>query len=73
MTATRTLIIGTAGGEFTVSGGEIDVSAVNATLTSCEVGFGFDVELKTNPIDVNDFQPFPYIFEWNGMTCVEIL
>lgn len=39
-------------GEFTVSGGQIDVSAVNATLTSCEVGFGFDVELKTNPIDV---------------------
>jgi hypothetical protein len=36
-----------------VSGGEIDVSAFDATLTSCEVGFGFDIELKTNPIDIN--------------------
>jgi len=40
-------------GKFTVSGGQIDVSAVDASLTSCQVGFGFDVELKTNPIDVN--------------------
>ena len=40
-------------GEFTVSGGQIDVSSVDASLTSCQVGFGFDVELKTNPIDVN--------------------
>jgi hypothetical protein len=39
-------------GKFTVSGGEIDVSAVDAALTSCQAGFGFDVELKTNPIDV---------------------
>ena len=39
-------------GKFTVSGGEIDVSAVDASLTSCQAGFGFDVELKTNPIDV---------------------
>lgn len=38
-------------GTFDVSGGNIDVSAVDATLTSCEVGFSFDVELKTNPID----------------------
>jgi len=40
-------------GKFTVSGGQIDVSSVDASLTSCQVGFGFDVELKTNPIDVN--------------------
>ena len=40
-------------GKFTVSGGQIDVSAVDASLTSCQVGFGFDIELKTNPIDVN--------------------
>ena len=40
-------------GKFTVSGGQIDVSAVDATLTSCQAGFGFDIELKTNPIDVN--------------------
>ena len=40
-------------GKFTVSGGQVDVSAVDASLTSCQVGFGFDVELKTNPIDVN--------------------
>ena len=40
-------------GKFTVSGGQIDVSAVDASLTSCQVGFGFDVELKTNPIDVS--------------------
>ena len=40
-------------GKFTVSGGQIDVSAVDSSLTSCQVGFGFDVELKTNPIDVS--------------------
>ena len=38
-------------GTFTVSSGNVDVSAVDATLTSCEVGFKFDIELKTNPID----------------------
>ena len=40
-------------GKFTVSGGQVDVSSVDASLDSCQVGFGFDVELKTNPIDVN--------------------
>ena len=40
-------------GTFTVASGNIDVSAIDATATSCEVGFAFDVELKTNPIDVN--------------------
>ena len=39
-------------GEFTVANGQIDVSSVDASLSSCQVGFGFDVELKTNPIDV---------------------
>tara|TARA_R100001460_G_scaffold60454_1_gene100503 strand:+ start:696 stop:2939 length:2244 start_codon:yes stop_codon:yes gene_type:complete len=38
-------------GEFTVSGGNINVSSVNASLSSAEIGFNFDVELKTNPID----------------------
>jgi len=40
-------------GKFTVTGGEIDVSSIDATLTSAEIGFGFDIELKTNPIDLN--------------------
>jgi hypothetical protein len=40
-------------GKFTVSGGHIDVSSVDASLTTVEAGFGFDVELKTNPIDLN--------------------
>ena len=39
-------------GQFTVAGGEIDVSAVDGALTACQVGFGFDVEIKTNPIDL---------------------
>tara|TARA_Y100001972_G_scaffold1748_1_gene2030 strand:+ start:2123 stop:4366 length:2244 start_codon:yes stop_codon:yes gene_type:complete len=38
-------------GEFTVSGGNIDVSSVDASLSSAEIGFNFDVELTTNPID----------------------
>lgn len=38
-------------GEFTVASGNIDVSAVDATLTSAEIGYKFDVELTTNPID----------------------
>lgn len=40
-------------GTFTVSSGQIDVSSINPALTDCQVGFGFDIELKTNPIDVN--------------------
>ena len=40
-------------GEFTVTSGNVDVSEVDATLTSAEIGYKFDVELKTNPIDVN--------------------
>ena len=38
-------------GEFTVSGGNINVSSVDASLSSAEIGFNFDVELTTNPID----------------------
>ena len=40
-------------GKFTVSGGNIDVSSVDATLTSAEIGYQFNVELKTNPIDAS--------------------
>ena len=40
-------------GNFTVSGGTVNVSSVDASLTSAEIGFKFDVELKTNPIDAN--------------------
>lgn len=40
-------------GNFTVSGGNINVSSVDASLSSAEIGFKFDVELKTNPIDAN--------------------
>ena len=38
-------------GQFTVAGGNIDVSSVDNTLTSAEIGYKFDIELKTNPID----------------------
>ena len=38
-------------GQFTVAGGNIDVSAVDNSLSSAEIGFKFDVTLKTNPID----------------------
>lgn len=38
-------------GQFTVSGGEIDVSSVDPTLTTAEIGFRFNVTLRTNPID----------------------
>jgi len=40
-------------GKFTVASGNIDVSGVDATLTSAEIGYKFDVELKTNPIDAS--------------------
>ena len=38
-------------GQFTVAGGNIDVSAVDNSLSSVEIGFQFNVTLKTNPID----------------------
>lgn len=37
-------------GQFTVAGGQIDVSAVKAS-TSIQAGYKYDVELKTLPID----------------------
>ena len=39
-------------GKFTVSGGNADVSAVEE-ITSAEIGFAFNVEAETNPIDAN--------------------
>ena len=39
-------------GQFVVASGQVNVSAVDATLTTAEIGFGFPVELKTNPLDV---------------------
>ena len=38
-------------GQFTVASGNIDVSAIDSSLTKAEIGFKFDVNLKTNPID----------------------
>ena len=38
-------------GQFAVSGGQVDVSAVDDSLTNAEIGFGFDIELKSNPLD----------------------
>tara|TARA_R100001460_G_scaffold10461_1_gene24773 strand:- start:7730 stop:9994 length:2265 start_codon:yes stop_codon:yes gene_type:complete len=37
-------------GQFTVSGGNVDVSAV-ASITSAEIGYKFNVEAETLPID----------------------
>lgn len=39
-------------GQFTVASGNIDVSSVDDDLTSAEIGRKFDVNLKTNPIDL---------------------
>ena len=39
-------------GEFTVASGVVDVSAVGA-LNTAEIGYKFDVNLRTNPIDTN--------------------
>ena len=39
-------------GEFTVAGGVVNVSAVEA-LNTAEIGYKFDVTLTTNPIDTN--------------------
>ena len=38
-------------GQFTVASGNIDVSSVDNSLSSAEIGFKFDVTLTTNPID----------------------
>lgn len=39
-------------GQFTVASGNIDVSAVQAGLSSAEIGFKYDINLKTNPLDI---------------------
>lgn len=39
-------------GDFTVANGNVDVSAVEE-ITSAEIGYKFDVELETLPIDAN--------------------
>tara|TARA_R110000772_G_scaffold54324_1_gene124059 strand:+ start:8328 stop:10565 length:2238 start_codon:yes stop_codon:yes gene_type:complete len=39
-------------GEFTVAGGNIDVSAIDPTLARAEIGLKFDVTLTTNPLDI---------------------
>jgi hypothetical protein len=38
-------------GQFTVASGNINVSAVDSSLTKAEIGYSFNVTLKTNPID----------------------
>jgi hypothetical protein len=39
-------------GKFTVSSGNINVSAVDDSLSSVEIGIAFDINLKTNPLDI---------------------
>ena len=39
-------------GEFPVSGGQVDVSGVDNTLQEAEIGFVFDIQLKSNPLDI---------------------
>ena len=39
-------------GAYTVSGGEVDVSDV-ANIASCQIGYSFNVNLTTNPIDAD--------------------
>ena len=39
-------------GQFTVASGQVNVSAVDSSLTSAEIGYSFPVELKTNPLDI---------------------
>ena len=39
-------------GKFTVSSGNINVSAVDSSLSSAEIGIAFDINLKTNPLDI---------------------
>ena len=40
-------------GEFTVASGNVDVSSVDSSLTTAEIGYKFNVELTTNPIDAS--------------------
>ena len=56
-------------GQFTVGSGNIDVSAVDNSLSSAEIGFKFDVTLTTNPIDTMA-QSGPMTGEPRGMNKV---
>lgn len=56
-------------GQFTVASGNIDVSAVDNSLSSAEIGFKFDVTLTTNPIDTMS-QSGPMTGEPRGMNKV---
>jgi hypothetical protein len=40
-------------GRFTVASGNVDVSSVDSSLTTVEIGYKFNVELTTNPIDAS--------------------
>lgn len=40
-------------GRFTVASGNVDVSSVDSSLTTVEIGYKFNVELTTNPIDTS--------------------
>lgn len=57
-------------GEFTVSGGNVDVSSVS-TLTYAEIGLKFDVNLRTNPIDIVA-QNGPTTGDFRGVSTVVI-
>ena len=40
-------------GEFTVASGNVDVSAVDNTVTSASIGYAFTPTMKTLPVDGN--------------------
>ena len=40
-------------GQHTVSGNQINVSSIDSSLSSVEIGYGITPELKTNPLDIN--------------------
>lgn len=57
-------------GEFTVASGNIDVSSVS-TLNSAEIGFKYNVNLITNPIDIT-VQNGPVTGEPRGISSVVV-
>ena len=57
-------------GEFTVSGGNVDVSSVS-TLTYAEIGLKCNVNLRTNPIDIVA-QNGPTTGDFRGVSTVVI-
>jgi len=40
-------------GQHTVSNNQINVSSIDSSLSSVEIGYGITPELKTNPLDIN--------------------